>query len=614
MRRSDLSFVVQLLIVSVCTLAGCTALLPAEAGSLEQGSAALRQKMDAAHRAERVGNLDEAAAHYREFLGLALDELAMDHAELGDYLKTKSYLDEGLEVAPDALGLHRDYAMAALEAGDLQQAETMARFALAHPPSEGREVAAAHQLLGRVLLRMNRYQDARREMEAAVALDPNFADQYGLAVVCLDMDDENCTAGSFARMEKSFGDTPALHMQIGRAYGNSDFSPRAVAEFRKVIAEDPRMPGAHYSLAAALLSAGEDAASIREAEAELKKELALSSHDYLTFAALGKLAATNHRNGEAEQLLKQAIALDGKNPDAYLYLGQLDFDSNRMDEAESALRQAIHNTTDVARNRYQVQKAHFLLGRILMQQHHAEEAHAEMQIAHALADKTLSKDKNQLAGMLTGNLGQTMPTATAMDAATVGVPTHREVDPVLVRQQEALEKRMAAAIADCYNNLGVIAAGREDYNSAYAEFAHAAHWNPALDGVDYNLGRAAFMTSRFAAAVPQLTRSLQAHPNDTGVLNALAMSLFMTKEYRRCLDVLARADVSAIPQMTYIYAESQMMTGATAEGEARLQQLETAHPEIAEVHRALADAYRRAARFADADREQQAYEQLTRGQ
>ena len=60
-------------------------------------------------------------------------------------------------------------------------------------------------------------------------------------------------------------------MQFGLAYGNSDFTPQAVTEFKKVIAEDPHYPGAHYSVAAALLAAGEDEKTLQEAESELKR-------------------------------------------------------------------------------------------------------------------------------------------------------------------------------------------------------------------------------------------------------------------------------------------------------------------------------------------------------
>ena len=41
--------------------------------------------------------------------------------------------------------------------------------------------------LGRTLLKLNRNQEARKELEAAVALDPTFPNGYDLAVACLDL-------------------------------------------------------------------------------------------------------------------------------------------------------------------------------------------------------------------------------------------------------------------------------------------------------------------------------------------------------------------------------------------------------------------------------------------
>lgn len=589
-QRSGILIPAQQIMYSVIAVFFFTLVLSAQS---KTESPSLRQQIDAAHRAEQAGNPEEAAKHYRAFLAQALDQLAIGDAQRGDYPGTTAYFDEALALTPDALPLRRDYATAALQAGDLQRAETQARLILANPPQESKEQASVHQLLGRILLKMNRYPEAKKEMEASIALVPDFEGQYGLAVVCLDMDDESCATRIFEKLLSAYGDTPALHMQFGLAYGNSDFAPRAVTEFRKAIAEDPRMTGAHYSLAAALLWAGENEASIHEAEEELKKELAISPHDFLTFAALGKLAVGNHRNAEAENYLKQAISLNPQNPDAWLYLGQLYFDTSRISEAEAAFRQAIQHTTDLSRNRYQIQKAHFLLGRILMQQHHEDQAHTEMQIAHTLANRTLSKDKNQLAGMLSGNSGISGTSSAVADSAASFSSAPESTDPRTASEQEAFEKQLAPAIADSYNNLGVISAGKGNFSAAYDDFRHAATWNPSFEGLDYNLGRAAFMATKFTEAIPPLSRLYRVHPEDSGVRNALAMSLFMTQDYGGCAGLLqsAEADLASIPQMQYIYAESLMKTGKVAHGSERMEALAAAHPELAEAHRGLAEMH-----------------------
>lgn len=550
----------------------------------------LQEQYNSAERFQQSGDLVQAARQYRVFLAGAQGELAAAHAASGDYRGAATLFSDALSIQPNSPELQLGYARTALLMGDLPQTEKLARAFLADDNRDPRKIAQGHQILGRALLKMNRDQEARAEMQQAVNLDPSFANRYGLAVVCLDLDDEECATQNFHEVEHSFGDTPALHMQFGLAYGNSDFTPQAIAEFRKVIAESPSYPQAHYSLAAALLAAGDDQKNVPEAEAELKKELAISPHDFLTYSALGKLAVSKHQYAEADAYLKRATLLNRGNPDAYLYLGQMYFETNRPAEAESALRKAIKLTSDPSRNRYQIQKAYFLLGRVLMQEHRPDEAHAEMELAKSYANKGLSHDKGQLAGLLNNSELAGASDNSNNSAATFGSdPSH--IDSGAMNHVRAIDKQLAPAIADSYNNLGVISAANSNYADAFENFRRAAVWNPELNGLDLNLGRAAFMISNFADAVPPLSRYIRSHPGDSGLRGALAMSEFMTHNYRGCLAALTKAggEVTAIPQMQYIYAESLAKTGQVASARERLERLESAHPEIAEVHRGLGE-------------------------
>ncbi|MGA2349341.1 MAG: tetratricopeptide repeat protein [Terracidiphilus sp.] len=580
------------LVLSGVFIAFCSAaVLQSETQGAEPVGSPLQQHYDAALRLQKEGDLDQAALQYRAFLTAALGELANSHAQIEAYARASALFDEALALTPDSSSVRQDYATAALQAGDLKRAESLARIILNDNKNDSKSRAVTHQILGRTLLSMNRDQEARSELEAAAALDPSFRNEYDLAVVCLDLDDEKCAMEIFDKIEASVEDSPALHMQFGLAYGNSDFAPRAVTEFKKVIAKDPHYPNAHYCAAAALLVAGEDEKTLKEAESELKQELAISPNSFLTYAALGKIEASYHRYPEAERYLKRAVLLNPKNPDAFLYLGQIYFDTNRLTEAEVNLRRAVELTTDISRNHYQIQKAHFLLGRILMQKHQEEKAHAEMQIAHEFTDKALSRDKTRLAGMLSDSATYTGSSDAGFNFAANSSTIHHAADPVAVSKQRAFEKQLTPAIADSYNNLGTIMATKKNYTNALKYFQQAAAWHPSFEGLDLNMGRAAFMAAKFSEAVPPLSHYLQSHPGDSGIHGALAMSQFMTNNYKGCIDALKGADekVTSIPQMQYIYAESLVKTGEISSGKERLEELESAHPEIAEVHRGLGE-------------------------
>jgi tetratricopeptide (TPR) repeat protein len=389
-------------------------------------------------------------------------------------------------------------------------------------------------------------------------------------------------------MERSFGDTAEIHLAFGRAYGDSDFQPKAIPEFRKAIEENPRLPGAHYLLAAVLLATANDQSPLESAEAELKKELAISPGDAMTCAALGKIAVTRTNYADAETYLKKAISLDPQNPDAYLYLGQMYFDTNRFDNAETALRKSIELTTDVSRNRYQVQKAHYLLGRILMKKGEADAAHAEMQISRDLADKTLAQDKSKLAGL--------METSGSQDSAPSTSPLvySGKQDQAALHNVQAMRDKLKPAVADSYNNLGAIAATNNDYSSAVTYFERASERNPLLDGLDYNWGRAAFAGSLYAEAILPLSRYVKAHPEDSGARSVLGLSQFLSSKYRDCVETLEPIEKTELaPQVEYAYASSLVESGQISAGTERLLALERVHSEIPDVHRALAEAFDR---------------------
>ncbi len=558
-----------------------------------QSADSLQQQYLSAQSFQRDGNLTAAAQQYRAFLGSALTELAMGYAVVPDYESAFSLFDDVLALEPNSPSLLLEYAHTSLAAGDLPHTRTLASALVNSPAATPQQLAEAHQILGRVLLKLTRDQDARKEFEAAVALDPTFANGYDLAVACLDLDDDKCAVNIFAEMQRSFGDTAEIHFAFARAYGDSDFQPRAITELHRAIELNPRLPGEHYLLAALLLATTNAATPLEAAEAELKKELALRPNDATSYAALGKIKLAEKVYPEAEGFLKRSIALAPKDPDAYLYLGQLYFDTDQPDKAESALRESIALTTDVSRNRFQVQKAHYLLGRILMKQGKPEAAHAEMTISRDLADKTLAQDKTKLAA-LTDSRSPQDAAASAAQPTTPGPPTTAK-DPAALARVEAARSRLAPAVADAYNNLGAIAATKSNFATAVVFFKDAALWNPKLEGLDFNWGRAAFAGSLFNEAIAPLSRYTQTHPSDAGARGALGFSQFMTGDYRAARATLAPIATTSdlAPQIEYAYAESLIKTGSVNEGVARLTTLEHAHPEIPDVHHALSEAYDR---------------------
>jgi tetratricopeptide (TPR) repeat protein len=550
--------------------------------------AILQRHYDAAQNFQQQGNLAQAAAEYRLLIGDSLAELALGESNLGQYTKAAPYFDGALALEPNSPEIRLAYARAAMEAGDLDHAQTLARQLLIEEVGNPKGLAAAHEVLGGTLLKMNEDPQARQQLEAAVGLDPSFDNAYNLAVACLDMDDEKCADKLFTGMEATYGDTPALHLQFGLAWGQSDFGPRAEEEFKKVIAEDPKFPEAHYCLAATYRDEHETG-NAPLVEKELKEDLAITPGDFLAWAALGKLAASQQNYAAAAKYLGQAIRLNPRNPDAWLYQGQMDYGLKQWAAAEKSLRQAILLTTDPSRNRYQIRDAHYLLGRILTREGKVQEAAAQMGMVQKYIESNYARDRAELSGMQGQNVQGMDGSPITLALKDVGV----NVDPAAIKRIADMQKRLAPMIADSYNNLGVIATTNRDFSSASANFASAAKWNPTMPGLNLNWGRAAFAAGEFSTAIMPLASHLREHPDDAHMRGVLGISQFMAQDYQECVTTLRplAGQMDSTPQVAFMYADALVKTGQTGPGIERLTALEKAYPEIGSLPLALGEAY-----------------------
>jgi tetratricopeptide (TPR) repeat protein len=563
-------------------------------GADDRSESILQRRYEAAQRFQSAGDLVHSAEQYRIFLADALGEIAIGNSAAGRYEKAQDNFDEALRLVPDFPMMQLASARAALKAGRAEHASVLARALLQRYPTNTKIQTDAHVLLGRALVKMDKNAEAKQQFESALYLDPTFDNGYELAVADLNLGDAVGAHKVFAEMLSSFGDTAALHMYFGQAYGNSDFQSDAVAELEKAVEEDPKLPGVHYSLAVAYLATAGDS-KLAQAEEELRKEIAISPKDAAAYAALGHLLATHGQGQEdqsqAEANLKRATELDPTNPDGFLYLGQFYADQKHVAEAQTALRKSIALTTDVSRNSFQVQKAHYLLARLLMQDGDKTGADAELAASKALMQQNLSRDQNQLSQYLneTKRSGMGAEFTQPMKRIDEGQGSETKSTSAV----DAFERRVTPAIADSYNNLGAIAGSGRNYAEALVDFQRAAEWQPSLPGLDFNWGRAAFSAGAYTEAIGPLGRFLQAHPEDNDARRILGLSQFMAKNYstaKGTLEPLVNRPGEA-QQVQFAYADSLLKTGEIEAAMSRLEALDKATPTLPEVRPALSEAY-----------------------
>jgi tetratricopeptide (TPR) repeat protein len=549
---------------------------------------------DAARTFQVSGDPERAASEYAAFLAGALGSTAAAYARLGRADKAVGLFDEALRLAPTNSAVRLDYGEMRLRQGNLPATRTLGEQVLKDDP----ENVKARALLGQVLFSQGDYKGAREHLEVATAAEPTFDIAYLLGVTYIKLNDLARARLVFDDMVTAFGDTARLHIYFGRAYREGDMFDDAILELKKAISKDSTIPHAHYFLALAYLARDEDS-GFAAALAELRAEVKVNPSDARTHYLLGYIAMKQHNSHDAEGELSRSTALDPQNPDPFLYLGQLYADADRDAEAEAALRKAIALTKDESRNDFQISRAHYVLGRILQHQGKREEGEKELLLSNDLRQRSLAIIRNQLGA--SGSAQEAIDSKDGFPGAAnllqetesrVGAP----LEPASPEQQKKVQAyldQLKPAIADAYNNLGVIAAGRKEFGPAMDCFRKAGEWNPALETLDRNWGMAAFYANKYQDAVAPLTRQLQKQPADVRVRAALGLSLFMVENFNGTLGTLKpiQSEVDGDPGLGYAFAVSLVKTGDYDEGVRRLKSLEAANPNSADLHMLLGSAF-----------------------
>jgi tetratricopeptide (TPR) repeat protein len=551
----------------------------------------MHQHYDAAFRFQAAGDLAQAGMQYKLFLADALHELGNGRADIREYARALPLYEDAIGLAPADFILYLDYARAALDAGDPTKARVLAQDALnLHAKSAApSQVANAHMIIGSALRKTAAYSEGADQFKVAVAIDPSFDNMYTLGVAYLALPDVASANKVFSEVLAKFGSTAAMHMKLGVAYGEAGYPDQAIQEFKKAIAKDDRLPGAHYALGASYINKSSEA-GFPLAEPELRRELAIQPNDPLTYPQLGRIAMSQHRFHEAEMDLQMATVLSPQNPANFFLLGELYVEMQRPADAEKALRKAIDETTDPALSHYDIQRAHYRLGRLLVDGGKVEEGKKELDIAQDMLMRSRLQDESKMAGK---------------PAISAVLSTTRAATPKEVAAEETFEKKIGPLMAGCYSNLGGIAAIDKDYAQAADDYEHASHWDPALKGVDDSWGRAAFAAHQYTQALGPLGRALAVHPEDVPLRSMLGISQYETQNYAKALGTLQPIEryLHPIPLLAFAYAESMVKTGDFQHGSDWLEALVQTDPGNAKLHRALGEAYAGSGEHAKAEGE-----------
>lgn len=299
-------------------------------------------------------------------------------------------------------------------------------------------------------------------------------------------------------------DDAQAHFQLGYAYTALQRWADAEAQYRKVVALDPKMAPAYQNLGLILLRA-EPAAAVEP----LRKAADLEPDQAGPRFLLGEALARSGKLAEAVEPYQAAARLDPKNFHFHYELARALLDSNRAGEAELEFRRAVELRPDES-------PARAGLAESLLAQNKKEEGARELG-GYLKAQPQDQEARLRLASVLIG----------------------------LDRYDQALGEldKLDAKIADslpAYRLRGEVYLGEQKYPEAAAVLTKAAALAPADAALRARLGKALLLKRDFPAAERELTAALQANPSIPGAARDLMASYYLEGNYAAALDQLDR--------------------------------------------------------------------------
>ena len=284
-----------------------------------------RRWAEAAESLERALQLDPRSA--KTYFNLGVVYGSMDRVE------------EGIEALETAIELRPDYPAAHYNLGILrrgtnpEQSLESLQTALAAEP----EAADIHLQIGTVLLRLERFAEARESFDRCLEIEPrNAACRAGLGGVLVDLGELDAAERQLrAALEVDPGLARAS-FDLGRVMARTQRPEEALALYRKAIEIDPGFGAALNNLGIALAGQGD----VRSG-GELLERAVLSEPDFAeAHFNLGVVYDQIGRRPEALAAIARSLELEPTNGRFHLAYGMLALAVGRTEEAAYHVREA----------------------------------------------------------------------------------------------------------------------------------------------------------------------------------------------------------------------------------------------------------------------------------
>jgi len=181
------------------------------------------------------------------------------------------------------------------------------------------------------------------------------------------------------------GDSPELHLILGKSYLQHQEYDTALLQLQKALAVNPTLPFLHFNLGLVYLELGQ----LDKSEQEFRQDIAIEPDLADNYVQLGNLYLRSQKEADAEREFLQALKRDPRQVSALFNLAKLYQEQQRFDQALNEIDAAVKLAPDSG-------KVHFLRAQILQHLGKKDEAKLEFTTAKKLMDLQVNKDREEL--------------------------------------------------------------------------------------------------------------------------------------------------------------------------------------------------------------------------
>lgn len=285
-------------------------------------------------------------------------------------------LEAAVKLNPDAVDAQGNLGVLLFFQGKYADAIPHLRAAVEKQPG----LSKIQGLLGIAEKRAQDSANASKDLAASFPLiqEQHFKVQVGLELVELDTENNDLASAAavIAQLQKSAPENPEVLYAAYRTYSELTIQSMlslalvapdsaqmdqllaheeqkrgdtngAIAEYRKAIAANPNLPGAHFDLAE-LLKTSQDPKVKQEAEQEYRADLAQNPADAKSEQRLGEIDSASGQLAKAYSEFEKAVAMNPDDADAKLELAKMLIQMGQWEKAVPLLEQTVQLDPTIA--------------------------------------------------------------------------------------------------------------------------------------------------------------------------------------------------------------------------------------------------------------------------